>query len=94
VEGRVGDGVKVREIFLYAAQADALARALGDGVATRIRVSREGGKDHIALELTGPPRPEPQVQDAFQRITRLRANAIRWTTTPSFDQPLEDTREF
>ena len=72
----------------------ALARALGDGVATRIRVSREGGKDHIALELTGPPRPEPQVQDAFQRITRLRANAIRWTTTPSFDQPLEDTREF
>lgn len=94
VEGRVGDGVKVREIFLYAAHADALAEAMGDGTDARIRVGRDGGADHIALELTGLRRPDADVRDAFQRITRLRADEIRWTDTPTFPRKLEDTREF
>lgn len=94
VEGRVGDGVKVREIFLYATHATALARALGAGTDARIRISRANDKDHIALTLSGPVRPEAEVRAAFQRITRLRPDVVRWQSTLDQTQHLEDAREF
>ncbi|WP_258523868.1 phenylacetate--CoA ligase family protein [Roseovarius sp. TE539] len=94
IEGRVGDGVKVREIFVYATHARALSRSLGGGSEARIRISREGGSDHITLELSGPARPEEEILDAFQRITRLRADTVIRCDRHTISEPLEDNREF
>lgn len=94
IEGRVGDGVKVREIFLYAPQAQALARAVGPDVDVRIRITREGARDCIALDLSGPPRPDDQVAEAFRSITRLRPDRVRWHQTLTQTAPLEDARDF
>ncbi len=94
IEGRVGDGVKLREIFLYAAHADALAEALGPGVQVRIRVGRKAGADLVTLEMSGPPCPDEETREAFRRITRLRADEIRWTDTPVEGRKLEDSRDF
>lgn len=94
IEGRVGDGVKVREIFLYAPHAEALAKALGPAVDVRIRITREGTRDCIALDLSGPPRPQEQVAEAFRSITRLRPDRVRWHDTLTQTSPLEDARDF
>lgn len=94
VEGRVGDGVKVREIFLYSVHARALADALGDDVSASIVVRRDEGRDCIAVDLSGPRCPDDRVQEAFRGITRLRADDIRWHDALPRAVPLEDTRDF
>ena len=92
--GRVGDGVKVREIFLYAAHADAVAAALDPDTQVRIRVARDGGQDVIELSLSGPEIPEDRVRDVFRRITRLRADTVRRVDDLAQTKPLEDARDF
>ncbi len=94
LSGRIGDGVKVREIFLYAAHAKALAAALGPDVAARIRVVREDGIDRIVIELTGTRCTDGRVQEAFHRITRLRVDHIRWAARLTGTDLLEDNRDF
>lgn len=94
IEGRVGDGVKVREIFLYASQATAIAAALGTGVHARIRITRVGGRDSITLDLSGPRQPDEMVHDAFRRITRLRPDRLCWHDTLTQPGQVEDARDF
>lgn len=94
IEGRVGDGVKVREIFLYAPHAAALAANLGPGVTARIRVTREAGRDHISLDLSGPRCSDDVVIETFRKITRLRPDRVRWHQTLPQTPPLEDARDF
>ncbi|MGD9864802.1 MAG: phenylacetate--CoA ligase family protein, partial [Pseudodonghicola sp.] len=93
IEGRVGAGVKVREIFVY---PDHLARLAADlpGIgAARARIGRSDGRDVVTLELTGPPLPEAAVRDAFRRITRLGADRVVWVDSFSIPVPLEDLRQ-
>jgi phenylacetate-CoA ligase len=94
IEGRAGAGVKVREIFVYPAHAEALAARLGPGTAARVVVWREAGQDRITLELSGAPRPEDEVVEAFRRITRLRADRVLWHDAMGEGKLLEDRREF
>jgi hypothetical protein len=86
--------VKVREIFVYPAHAEALAARLGPGTAARVVVWREAGQDRITLELSGAPRPEDEVVEAFRRITRLRADRVLWQDAMGEGKLLEDRREF
>ncbi|RFP88492.1 phenylacetate--CoA ligase family protein [Rhodobacteraceae bacterium 63075] len=94
VSGRVGDGVKVREIFLYRAHAEALAAALGPDVSARIRVANADGCDRIEIALSGSRCPDAEVQESFRRITRLRADHISWHARFTETDLLEDTRDF
>lgn len=94
IEGRVGDGVKVREIFLYASQVARLAADLGPGVTGCIRITRQSGRDHIALDLSGPPCADETVTETFRRITRLHPDRVRWLETLTQTHPLEDARDF
>lgn len=94
IEGRVGDGVKVREIFLYAAHAAALITRLGSVNDARIKVWNEGDIERISLELTGDRCSETEVREAFSQNTRLRADYIDWPLKPTISQPLEDVRYF
>jgi len=94
VTGRVGDGVKVREIFLYASHATALAQSLGSGVEASFRVWREDGVDRITIELSGTARPDAEVRDIFHRLTRLRVDYIRRQKRLTNPGLLEDSRVF
>ena len=94
IEGRVGDGVKVREIFVYAAHMTALAADLGPGVTAALCVTSEDGVDRLTLDLCGPSCPEDRVREAFRRITRLRPDHVRWHDRLPRTTLLEDAREF
>lgn len=93
IEGRVGAGVKVREIFVYPDHLERLAAELGgQGRAARLRIDREGPRDLLTLELTGPPVAEADVRDAFRRITRLRLDRVVAVAGFTIPQPLHDAR--
>lgn len=93
IEGRMGAGVKVREIFIYPDHLTRLAADLpGPGREARAAITREGGRDVITVELTGPPVPEPQVAEAFRRITRLGLDRVVATDRFTIAAPLHDAR--
>ncbi len=93
IEGRVGAGVKVKEIFLYPVQARHLAERLGASEA-RIRITRAGGRDRIAIELTGTPVAEDAVREAFFALARLKPDRIDWVRRFTIETALEDARDF
>ncbi len=94
VEGRVGAGVKVREIFIYPAHLGALAARLDGVEAVRARITRQAGKDHIALEYRGPALPDARIADAFQTVTRLRADTVVRVETFTIETEIDDARRF
>lgn len=93
VSGRVGSGVKVREIFIYPHHLAQLSRELSDGTEARARITREGGRDVITIELTGPRLPEDDITAAFRRLTRLGVDRLVWTERFTIPAPLQDDRQ-
>lgn len=92
VLGRVGSGVKVREIFVYPDHLVRLARETGPGIEIRARVLREQGRDVILAEVNGPPADPARLRDGFRRITRLNLDRIAQVGAFTFDSALRDDR--
>ena len=80
LQGRVGQAVKVREIFVYprqiedlVLQSSALHRAQGV-------VSRQGHRDvidlHVMFGSAGTPELEADLRDRFKQLTRLRFDSL------------------
>lgn len=92
VLGRVGSGVKVREIFVYPDHLVRLASELAPGTEIRARVERAAGRDIITAEITGPPVDPEQLQTAFRRITRLRLDRHVQVEAFTFGLVLQDVR--
>jgi len=93
ISGRVGSGVKVREIFIYPHHLTRLALELSDKCEARARITREAGRDVITLELTGPRLPDDEVLAAFRRLTRLGVDRLVWTDQFTVATPLQDDRQ-
>ncbi len=92
VLGRVGSGVKVREIFIYPDHLAWLARELAPGTEIRLCIDRDDGRDVITAEITGPTADPEQLQAAFRRITRLRLDRHAQVAVFTFGQALHDAR--
>ncbi|MCC5986352.1 MAG: phenylacetate--CoA ligase family protein [Pararhodobacter sp.] len=93
VSGRVGSGVKVREIFIYPHHLARLSLELSGETEARARITREGSRDVITLELTGPRLPEDAVIAAFRRLTRLGVDHLHWIKRFTVSTPLQDDRQ-
>ena len=83
LQGRVGQAVKAREIFIYPRQVEELTLQLPTLQRAQVVVSKPaGGREQIALTValkpgcTAPPTLEAEVLDRFRQITRLRADAL------------------
>lgn len=72
--GRVGAGVKLRELFVY---PDHLARLAAEiGAPVQLLAQRELGRDVLTL-VTEAGLPDAPLIEAFRRLTRLGADRIR-----------------
>ena len=81
VLGRVGAGVKVRGMFIYPHQIEALARALPGVARITARVDQEEHRDRLTLDVEyqdagAPPAVEAVVEAARDRL-RVRPDAVR-----------------
>ncbi|ADZ69502.1 phenylacetate--CoA ligase family protein [Polymorphum gilvum] len=101
LEGRVGAAVKAREIFVYPAHVEALAKRVEGILEARAAVERIDGRESILLELLAgaghiPQALEPAVTDAFRQLTRLKADRLRWvggTQDFTIDASLVDRKD-
>src|SRR5690606_11326117 len=80
VLGRVGAGVKVRGIFIYPHQIEALARVLPGVARITARVDQEEHRDRLTLDVEyqdagAPPAVEAVVEAARDRL-RVRPDAV------------------
>lgn len=74
VLGRVGDSARVRGMLLHASQLRAFAAAAGL-LACRVELTRDEGRDHIALHWRASlATDEGLLADAFRDHCRLRAD--------------------
>lgn len=83
LQGRVGQAVKAREIFIYPQHVDAVPARVPGVVAAQVRVTRPGPRDHIELRLVAAADSQPAVlaevaARAFREEVRLRADKITW----------------
>lgn len=101
LSGRVGQSVKVREIFVYPSQIAELAARVPSVARLQATVSRARGRDEIRLcvELRpGATAAETQValEQAFQAITRLRLDGCTFVAKEGLPQnapPLVDHKD-
>lgn len=94
IEGRVGAGVKVREIFIYPAHLNAVTTRLDGLESVRACVTRQHGRDHIALEYRGRTLPETAIEEAFRTVTRLRADTVTRVDAFTIETDIDDARRF
>src|SRR5262249_22954228 len=93
LQGRVGAAVKVREIFIYPAHAERLAREI-DGISrAAFVVSRQANRDEITgLIALAPAASAAQVEEklrqAFSSITRLKLDRISYVNTDEIGDKL------
>jgi phenylacetate-coenzyme A ligase PaaK-like adenylate-forming protein len=93
LQGRVGAAVKVREIFIYPAHAERLAREI-DGIArAALTVSRNANRDEITgLIALAPGIDAAQVEEklrlAFTSITRLKLDHIKYVGADEIGEKL------
>ena len=81
VLGRVGAGVKVRGMFIYPHQVEALARVLPGVVRVVARVDQEEHRDRLTLQVeygdpSAPPAVDAVVEAARDRL-RVRPDAVQ-----------------
>ena len=82
LQGRVGQAVKVREIFVYPRQIEDLV--LQSPALHRVQavVSRQGHREQIELHVTlaapgaATPPLEAELRERFRELTRLRADGV------------------
>jgi phenylacetate-CoA ligase len=82
LQGRVGQAVKAKEIFIYPRQAEETGLRL-DGVdRAQVVVTRNGSRDHVLLRLEtagGEAAPDlvQQAREAFLALARMRPDDVR-----------------
>ncbi len=93
LQGRVGQAVKAREIFIYPRQIEDVAIRLAGVRNAQVIVSRPGTRDEITLrlELEQDAAPSPETLktnagDLFRELTRLRADHIQLVDDGGFGE--------
>ncbi|MBP7065716.1 hypothetical protein [Ferrovibrio sp.] len=81
LQGRVGQSVKAREIFIYPRQLEDLAIAIPGIQRAQASISREGHRDHVTLRLSLQEGSEvaailAPAQQAFRELSRLKADHV------------------
>jgi phenylacetate-CoA ligase len=93
--GRVGQGVKVREVFVYPRNVDEVIIRVPAVRRAQLVVRRDAHREAVVFrtEIT-PGIPEesvrPELERAFTEVTRLKLDAVEWVATGSLapDSPL------
>ena len=81
LQGRVGQAVKVREIFVYPRQIEDLVLQSKTVRRAQAVVTRQNHRDYIALTVTlnsgnGSAELEGELHHRFRELTRLRADSL------------------
>lgn len=81
LQGRVGQSVKAREIFLYPRQIEDLVIAIGGLSRAQAVITREGHRDHVCLRLalqegTALDALSEAIHQQFRALSRLRADRL------------------
>jgi phenylacetate-CoA ligase len=101
--GRVGEGVKVRGVFLYPRDVRAVREALPGVSHARLTVGRSLGaqaRDELTLAVVFEPGAsmpdgfDALVADAFQAQCRVRLDAVETLEAPADDRVLVDVRDW
>ena len=95
LQGRVGQSVKAREIFVYPRQVEDLVIAIAGLARAQVVITREGHRDHVMLRLAldegalTEAVTEP-VQQHFRELSRLKADRLEFVPVSEFaaDAPL------
>jgi phenylacetate-CoA ligase len=98
--GRVGDGVKVKGMFVRAGQMDAVMKRFPAVARYRAVVTREGQQDHLAyeVELSGPDAGAgdlaARISEALREEVKVRGHVdiVPRGTLPEGAKRLEDRR--
>lgn len=95
LQGRVGQAVKAKEIFIYPRQAEETGLRLAGVDRAQVVVTRTGSRDHVLLRLEtsgGEATPElvRQASEAFLALARMRPDDVRVEAPGgiSADEPL------
>ncbi len=102
LQGRVGQAVKAREIFIYPSHVEALPRRVGGLARVAVTVRRVGNRDEIAARAAlsagiDAARAEAQLRQAFAALTRLHLDHVEFVPAAGLpdDAPLlSDCRQF
>lgn len=94
LEGRVGEAVKVREIFVYPRHIRALAEKVAGLAEARAVVTREDGRDTITLEFVAADGlEEGRVHEQFRAETRLKLDRAVRVGEFTISKTLEDRKQ-
>ncbi len=96
LQGRVGQAVKAREIFIYPRQVEELVLQSPAVKRAQVVVHRQGHRDEIDLNVLLEPDADKaglkaELLERFRQLTRLRADRVTYTsddTSASLDAPL------
>lgn len=95
LEGRSGEGVKVREIFVYPRHIRALSERIGSVREARAKVTRQGSREAISLELqvAGDPPALEEIENAFRQLTRLKPDSVAFVENFTVPETLQDLKD-
>lgn len=100
-QGRIGDAVKVRGMFLHPRQLDDLMNRFPDVVRWQVQISRQEHKDHLTLRVIPAPEcdtatlPDRLVQTAREVIKfHLAVELLPDDSLPDSAPRIEDTRRW
>ncbi|SFE40494.1 phenylacetate--CoA ligase family protein [Blastococcus tunisiensis] len=95
LQGRVGQAVKAKEIFIYPRQAEETGLRLAGVDRAQVVVTRNGSRDHVLLRLETPggeaaPDLAQQASETFLALARMRPDDVRFEAPGaiSADEPL------
>ncbi len=83
LQGRVGQGVKVREVFVYPRNIEDLLNRLPEINRAQLVVETLGHRETMTLRAELKPKGTPanleaHLMDAFKQVTRLKLDNIEW----------------
>jgi len=100
-QGRVGDAVKVRGMFLHPRQLAGLMAHFPEVLRWQARITRQEHKDYLTLRVVSAP--ETEVQTLPDRLAQLARATIKFRinveilpegSLPDLAPPIEDTRQW
>jgi phenylacetate-CoA ligase len=88
--GRVGQGVKVREVFVYPRNVEDVVTRVAAIQRAQLVVRREGNRETVVLRTeikpgTSPEIIRPELDQAFRHATRLKLDTVEWLATGALD---------
>lgn len=95
LQGRVGQGVKVREIFIYPRNVEELVIRVSSLQRAQLVIRKQQHRESATLRAQLAPgvskgSAEPEVLEMFKQLTRVKLDAIEWLDqeTLAVDAPL------